>query len=88
MATWDYQRTILRQDEVANFIHDTKGGKYSTLLPLLGLNKMEVAAENLRQLAKVVENESSLEKTKSSSNRLRISEKKSSAGTATTRFSR
>lgn len=60
MATWDYQRTILRQDEVASFIQDTKGGKYSTLLPLLGLHHMEVAAENLRQLSKSVEQESKL----------------------------
>ena len=64
MATWDYQRTILRQDEVANFIRDTKGDKYSTLLPLLGLHEMEVAAENLRQLAKHVESESSLKEVK------------------------
>ena len=44
MDTWDYRRTILRQDEVAEFIHDTKGDKYSALLPLLGLEQMEVAA--------------------------------------------
>lgn len=64
MRTWDYQRTILRQDEVAAFIHDTKGGKYSTLLPLLGLHQMEVAAENMRQLAKSVEEQSQLRETK------------------------
>lgn len=52
LGTWDYRRTILRQDEVAAFIHYTKGGKYSALLPLLGLQPLEVAAENLRQLAK------------------------------------
>jgi len=52
LGTWDYRRTVLRQDEVAAFIHDTKGGKYSALLPLLGLQSLEVAAENLRQLAK------------------------------------
>jgi ABC-type cobalamin/Fe3+-siderophores transport system ATPase subunit len=55
MAGWDYRQTVLRQNEVAAFIHDTKGGKYSALLPLLGLHHMEVAAENLRQLSKVVE---------------------------------
>ncbi len=64
MATWDYRRTVLRQDEIAEFIHDTKGGKYSALLPLLGLHPMEVAAENLRQLAKVVEEQSELRETK------------------------
>ena len=60
MNTWDYGRTILRQDEVAAFIRDTKGGKYSALLPLLGLHQMEIAAENLRQLAKSVEQQSKL----------------------------
>lgn len=64
MGTWDYRRTILRQDEVAEFIRDTKGDKYSALLPLLGLDQMEVAAENLRQLAKAVEKESRLRETR------------------------
>jgi len=58
IRTWDYRRTVLRQDEVAEFINDTKGGKYSALLPLLGLHQLEVAAENLRQLAKSVEEQS------------------------------
>ena len=60
MNTWNYGRTVLRQDEVAAFIHDTKGDKYSALLPLLGLRQMEIAAENLRQLAKSVEQRSEL----------------------------
>ncbi len=64
MRAWDYRRTILRQDEVAAFIHDTKGGKYSALLPLLGLHQMEIAAENLRQLAKVVENKAKVRETR------------------------
>lgn len=64
MHTWDYRRTILRQDEVAEFIRDTKGVKYSALLPLLGLHQLEVAAENLRQLAKTVEEQSKLKETK------------------------
>jgi len=64
MHTWDYRRTVLRQDEVAKFIGDTKGGKYSALLPLLGLHQLEVAAENLRQLAKSVEERSKLKETK------------------------
>lgn len=61
---WDYRRTVLRQDEVAAFIKDTKGAKYSALLPLLGLHRLEVAAENLRQLARNVESLSQLEKGK------------------------
>lgn len=64
MHTWDYRRIVLRQDEVAEFIRDTKGGKYSALLPLLGLHQVEVAAENLRQLAKFVEEQSKLKETK------------------------
>ena len=64
VGSWDYRRTVLRQDEVAKFIHDTKGGKYSALLPLLGLHHMEVAAENLRKLANSVEEQSKLRDTK------------------------
>ena len=63
MRTWDYRRTVLRQDEVAAFIHDTKLGRYSALLPLLGLHPMEVAAENLRQLVKSIEEASRLRET-------------------------
>lgn len=70
MQTWDYRRTVLRQDEVAAFIRDTKGGKYSALLPLLGLHQMEVAAENLRQLAKAVEEQSKLKETKETLNKV------------------
>ena len=57
IGEWEYRQTVLRQDEVAKFVHDTKGGKYSALLPLFGLHKLEVAAENLRKLRRTVENE-------------------------------
>lgn len=57
IQTWDYRRTILRQHEVVEFIQDTKGNKYSALLPLLGLHHLEVAAENLRQLRRAAEQE-------------------------------
>ena len=60
MDEWAYRQTVLRQDEVAKFIHDTKGGKYSALLPLFGLHKLEIAAENLRKLGRTVERESNL----------------------------
>ena len=33
MPVWDYRRTVLRQNEVAEFIHGTKGDKYSAHLP-------------------------------------------------------
>ncbi len=60
MSTWDYRRIVLRQDEVAEFIRSTKGDKYSALLPLLGLHELEIGADNLRQLAKAVEEHSKL----------------------------
>lgn len=60
MEEWDYRRTVLRQDEVAEFIRSRKGEKYSALLPLFGLHELEVAAENLRQLAKSIEQQSRL----------------------------
>lgn len=60
MNTWEYRRTVLRQDEIADFIRQTKGNKYSALLPLLGLDPMEAAAENLRQLARMVEQDAKL----------------------------
>lgn len=41
MRTWDYRRTVLRQDEMSRFIHSAKGTKYSDLLPLLGLGDLE-----------------------------------------------
>jgi hypothetical protein len=55
MKDWDLGRTILRQDEVARFIHGTKGEKYSVLLPLFGLQELETAAQNIRQLAREIE---------------------------------
>jgi len=50
ISSWDYRRTILRQNEVADFIANTKGDKYSALLPLLGLGHLEIIAENLRKI--------------------------------------
>jgi energy-coupling factor transporter ATP-binding protein EcfA2 len=58
ISNWSLKRTILRQDEVAEFIRETKGAKYSALLPLLGLGPLEVAAENLRQLGRSVDTQS------------------------------
>jgi energy-coupling factor transporter ATP-binding protein EcfA2 len=63
---WDYRRTVLRQDEVAAFIKETKGGKYSALLPLLGLHPLEIAADNLRHLAKNIESLAQIEQRKAS----------------------
>jgi len=48
----------------AAFVHGTKGDKYSALLPLLGLDELVNAAENLRQLAKSIETNSKIKETK------------------------
>jgi hypothetical protein len=61
MQEWDYRRIVLRQDEVAEFIRSRKGDKYSALLPLFGLHELEVAAENLRQLAKAIDQQGKLQ---------------------------
>jgi energy-coupling factor transporter ATP-binding protein EcfA2 len=58
LRSWNYRRIVLRQDEVADFIKETKKDKYSALLPLLGLESLEIAAENLRQLSRKIEIES------------------------------
>ena len=60
IQSWNYRRTVLRQDEVSHFIHSRKGEKYSSLLPLFGLHELEVAAENLRQLNRSIEQQSKL----------------------------
>lgn len=64
LDAWDYQRTILRQDEVAKFIHGTKADKYSSLLPLLGLGQLEIAAHNVRQLARAIKDHVKLDESK------------------------
>jgi hypothetical protein len=60
IATKTAGKVLKRDAKVADFIRARKGEKYSTLLPLFGLHELEVAAENLRQLAKSVEQEAKL----------------------------
>lgn len=71
MPEWDYKRIVLRQDEVAAFISSRKGDKYSALLPLLNLQSLEIAAENLRQLAKTIEQRPSVKEKKQLLHQLR-----------------
>lgn len=59
-ADWEFLRSALRQDDVADFIQGSKGEKYSALLPLLGLQGLESIAENLRQVNRRVEKEARL----------------------------
>ena len=64
LAGWDYRKTVLRQDEVAEFVRSTKGQKYSVLLPLLGLAHLETAADNVRHLAASVLKQSGITEAK------------------------
>ncbi len=73
---WDYRRTVLRQDEVAEFIRSRKGEKYSALLPLFGLHELEIAAENLRQLPKAIEQQSKLAQKKGALDQTNIKREK------------
>lgn len=57
---WNYRRTVLRQNEVSEFIHDTKGEKYSTLLPLFGLDETINISDNIHELIKATESKSDL----------------------------
>lgn len=63
---WNYRRTVLRQDEVSDFIKQTKANKYSALLPLLGFEQMEIAAGNIHTLTRKIESESNLKVSKAS----------------------
>jgi len=58
---WDLRTVLLRQDEVAAFIHARKSSKYSVLLPLLGLDEMEQAAQNMHQLGRAIEKRGELD---------------------------
>lgn len=61
LSILESQRVILRQDEVADFIKGTKGEKYSSLLPLLGLGNLDTSIENLKKLEKGVIEQSGIE---------------------------
>lgn len=58
---WDLRRTVLRQDELAQFVASNKAEKYSALLPLLGLSDIEVVAQNIRGVARKVRELAQLE---------------------------
>ncbi len=64
MQEWEIDQVILRQDELAAFIGKTKGEKYSTVLPLLGLDHLEKATENLKKLINYIEEGSQLSRNK------------------------
>ncbi|MBU1540483.1 MAG: AAA family ATPase [Alphaproteobacteria bacterium] len=59
---WEYARTALRQEDLARFISATKGEKYSAVVPLLGLARLEAMADNLHKLVAAVERIGDLQK--------------------------
>jgi predicted RNA-binding Zn-ribbon protein involved in translation (DUF1610 family) len=76
LKDWNYGRTVLRQDEVAAFIHGTKGDKYSALLPLFGLYPLELAAQNVRQLAKEIDRQFEITKARDLLNQVELNRKR------------
>lgn len=58
IQNWGVWGHILRQDEVSDFIKETKSKKYSVLSPLLSLSEYEEVAENINKIRKNVIEES------------------------------
>lgn len=54
---WKRQSHILRQGEIAEFVNETKSNKYSTLSPLIGLQKFEDIFENMKKLERHIRTE-------------------------------
>lgn len=59
---WEYRRTALRQEDLSGFISATKGDKYSAVVPLLGLSRLEAMADNLHRLVAAIERKGDLQK--------------------------
>jgi len=62
------QGVILRQDELSEFICSQKGEKYSTLLPLLGLDTFENAAQNINSIISTLKKETKIDELKNQYN--------------------
>jgi DNA repair exonuclease SbcCD ATPase subunit len=61
IQSWQLEKLVLRQDEVANFINSTKGEKYSALIPLLGLEDYEMAAQNTNGFVRCIKDEGTID---------------------------
>jgi len=61
---WGVFGHILRQDEISDFIKNTKSKKYSALLPLLGLDKYEQTADNVDKIFEAIIKESNYDNIK------------------------
>ena len=70
LLSWRTENYILRQDEVAKFIHLRKGEKYSVLLPLLGLEELGIAADNFKRLHQRVTRDSEMDIVKNNLDRI------------------
>lgn len=76
IQSWKIENVILRQDEVSKFIHLTKGAKYSVLLPLLGLEELEKAANNFKRLYRRIKDDSKEEAVRNRLDQLNVSIRK------------
>jgi len=61
LKQWKLQTVVLRQHEIADFINETKGGKYSSLIPILGMERYSQAVETIRGLRRSISDQSGLE---------------------------
>ncbi len=59
---WEYRRTALRQEDLKVFITAAKREKYSAIVPLLGLSRLETMADNLHQLVAAIDRNGDLQK--------------------------
>lgn len=70
--SWESSRVILRQDDVAQFIYLTKGQKYSAILPLIGLEELQLVSNNLRIVSKNIEKQTKLDQKLAELRQIRI----------------
>jgi len=61
LKQWRLQTVVLRQHEIADFINETKGSKYSSLIPLLGLERYNQAVDTIRGLRRSFSDQSGLD---------------------------
>ena len=59
---WQRERLILRQDQVSAFVQADKAEKYSSILPIIGLEPLELVATNIRGLSRRIMSESGVQR--------------------------
>jgi recombinational DNA repair ATPase RecF len=71
LKSWKRNSIILRQDEVSAFVLSDKSHKYSSLLPLIGLEDLEIAIENIKPVVKKLREQLNIEEDLSSIRRIK-----------------